>query len=73
MALLFGVVDAAGFLNRDNLLPPLLPERVHPFMVAWSVHIGSYAGAALGTLGCVVLIEIRRRAAAREGVRPLRA
>jgi hypothetical protein len=73
LAAICGVSVAANFLNRDNLLPPLIPERVHAFMVVWSVHIGSYSGAALGTLGCVVLIEMRRRAAKREGPSALRA
>lgn len=55
-----GVTVAADLLGRDNVPAAVAPGRVHDFMVVWSVHIGSYAGAAFGTLGCLVLVETRR-------------
>jgi|SRR5579859_3048973 len=61
-----GVAVAADLLGRDNVPAAVVPGRADVFMTVWSVHIGSYAGAALGTLGCIALVEARRWSRLRE-------
>ncbi len=60
-AVVCGVTVAADLLGRDQVPAAVAPARASAFMVVWSVHIGSYVGAALGTLGCIGLVEGRRR------------
>jgi pimeloyl-ACP methyl ester carboxylesterase len=39
----------------------LMFSRVWRFVIVWAVHVGSYAGALLGTVATAILVVIRRR------------
>jgi uncharacterized protein len=39
----------------------VVPYRVWRFVIVWAVHVGSYAGALLGTVATAIMVVIRRR------------
>ena len=57
-----GAANSLDPFGLSTTVRPLVPDdRVRAFLLVWGIHIGSYAGAAIGAACSVGLIIVRRR------------
>jgi alpha-beta hydrolase superfamily lysophospholipase len=57
-----GVLNASAQMGSATALGlGVVPHRVWRFVIVWGVHVGSYAGALLGTVATAILVVFRRR------------
>jgi pimeloyl-ACP methyl ester carboxylesterase len=56
-----GALNASAQIGTTQALElGVVPYRVWRFVIVWAVHVGSYAGALLGTVATAILIVTRR-------------
>jgi pimeloyl-ACP methyl ester carboxylesterase len=61
LAALAGVVNASAQIGTSNALAlGVVPYRVWRFVIVWAIHVGSYAGALLGTVAAAIMVIARR-------------
>jgi hypothetical protein len=62
LAAVSGVVNASTQMGTTTALAlGVVPYRVWRFVIVWAIHVGSYAGALLGTVASAILVVARRR------------
>ena len=61
LAAVSGVVNAYMQIGTATALTlGVVPYRVWRFVIVWAIHVGSYAGALLGSVAAAVLVARRR-------------
>ncbi len=61
-AALGGAISAADPFDMHEFARELAGTPWRPFLITWGIHIGTYTGAALGTVAGVVLVRKARHA-----------
>jgi alpha-beta hydrolase superfamily lysophospholipase len=61
-AVISGIINSSAQLGADEALAlGVVHYRVWRFVIVWGIHVGSYAGALLGSVATAILVFARRR------------